>query len=307
MLRKVNDTFNDGLSNADLYFDVAEQKRFYRLFRKNTVLPKNFATIGNNSELTTKEFSLRGVQFGNWLSTEDKFDYLSVFYVSMLDLNKILGFKNNNMGLDGNLGICFGSRGAPRASAHFSQQEMIINLSRYWDSDRFPFPTSKMARFRHTGGAGSLAHEYGHFLDAIIGARLDQSPDFWLTGPHRSINWKLPMPDKRKNPMSYQMRVILDKALIDPKKPGGFTKFGERLRKIKRNREYYCRNLEIWARIFEQYICYRLKQRNIENLFLTSSAKSYGEIGVYLDWKDFPPIAKEIDKLILMFRKEINK
>lgn len=307
MLRKVNDTFNDGKSDADRYFNVAEKRRFYRLFRKNTELPNGFATSGNNSALTTKAYKLRGVQFGNWLSTEDKYDYLSIFYVSMSDMNKVLGFKRNNLGLDSNLGVCFGSRGVPKAKAHFHPGEMIINLARYYDADKFMVPTSKMTRFISTGGAGSLAHEYGHFLDAIVGARLDPSIDYWLTGPERSVNWHLDLLDPRKHPYRHQMKKILDKALLDPKRKSGYTQYGENLRMLKRNRDYYCSNVEIWARLFETYICYKLKKKNIENTFLTKSYKTYDEVVIYPRMKDFPPIAKEIDKLILMIRTTVNK
>ena len=302
MIRKISDTFNDGYSAADNHFTVSEQKRFYRLFRKNSELPIGFATNGNNTTLTSKEFSLRGLQFGNWLSTEDRYDYLSIFWLSMKDMNKVLKFKKTNLGMDNHLGVCFGSRGVPRARAHFNPQQMIINLSRYEDNQRGD-NSSKMTRFIMTGGTGSLAHEYGHFIDAIFGSKIDVSSNYFLTGNFKSVKWDNQIPDKSKNPLRYQMRMVLDKALLNPKTKSGYTRYGVELKTLEENRDYYCSNVEVWARLFEMYVCYKLKQMNIENIFLTKSAKVYDQSSYFPTWKEFGAIAKEIDKLLILMRK----
>ena len=49
----------------------------------------------------------------------------------------------------------------------------VINITRYRDGK-----LDKGIRFFGTGGLGSLAHEYGHFLDYAVGSRLSQNNQF---------------------------------------------------------------------------------------------------------------------------------
>lgn len=300
-LRKVIDTFNDGQSDADKHFSLTELKYFFKLFRPRGIYPKGFETNSQNSELTTIEFNLKGIQFGNWLSTEDKFDYMTAFWIAMHDMNLILRFPSSNLGLSEQLAVTFGSRGIPKALAHYSPKQQVINISRYIDEPRY----SKMARFISTGGAGSLAHEYGHFLDYTFGAMIDLDKDFaFLTGASQSTNWKMIEYDQKKNPMRYQMQLILNKALfsVDKKtKKVIYSEFGERMREI--NSRYYSLKVEIWARIFEKWIAYNLwRQYNIKNTFLTHDEYNSP---VYLTDKEMTVLDPLILKLIGMMRKHV--
>ena len=74
----------------------------------------------------------------------------------MLDLSKALSISPTDISLDGKLSIAFGSRGSGDALAHYEPTREVINLT-------------KMR------GAGSLAHEWGHALDDIIGKQLGYS------------------------------------------------------------------------------------------------------------------------------------
>jgi hypothetical protein len=90
----------------------------------------------------------------------------------MYDLNKVLRF-NNNLGFD-LLGITFGARGRGSALAHYEPNTNLINITRYSD-DWY----CKNVRFFSTGGLGSLAHDYGHFLDYFAGAYLDKDAEVY--------------------------------------------------------------------------------------------------------------------------------
>lgn len=306
MIRKIQDTFNDGVSHADTYFNLNERKRFYKLFRNQTgVLPTQFATNAENSVLTTKEFNLKGIQFGNWLSTEDKYDYLSAFWIGMNDLQSIIQFKSKNLGLNNRLAVCFGSRGIANSKAHFSGKNNVINLNRYNNITSI----EKMTRFLGSGGSGSLAHEFGHYLDSIFGSELERNKElWWLTDSCTGIK-KFHKNDvnKAKFPMRYQMAVIFEKLLWTEQK--GVTinsDYAQRLLKIPTisGGGYYRKPIEIWARLFEVYISYKMHKKGLSNTFLTKS-QSYIKQGhmIYVNEKEIKSLEKDIDALISMFRR----
>lgn len=306
MIRKIQDTFNDGKSDADTYFPLAERRRFYRLFRNNLGnIPDNFEQNSENALLTTKEFNLRGLQFGNWLSTEDKFDYLSAFWIGMNDLNSVLRFPRKNLGLNNRLGICFGSRGVANSKAHFHPRTIVINLNRYMDNTRI----EKMTRFLNSGGAGSMAHEYGHFLDAVYGSQLERTPKVWyLADTATGVKKFQPNEiDPKKFPMRHQMAVIFEKLLWTKKgKVYVPTNYANRLLKISTagGGDYYRKNVEIWARLFECYITLKMQKKGLTNTFLAKSPK-YVESNswIYVNSSELKKLEKEIDKLVTMFRK----
>lgn len=114
----------------------------------------------NNRNITgedmLKTFQFKGGEFGNWLNENDRQQSLNYGYDALLDLSKALSISPTDISLDGKLSIAFGSRGSGDALAHYEPTREVINLT-------------KMR------GAGSLAHEWGHALDDIIGKKLGYS------------------------------------------------------------------------------------------------------------------------------------
>ncbi len=95
-------------------------------------------------------FRFRGGEFGNWMNEQDRQVSMNMGYIAMVNLANVLGVSNKNISLGENLAIAFGARGHSSASAHYEPVRNVINLT-------------KMT------GAGSLAHEWGHALDAYLG------------------------------------------------------------------------------------------------------------------------------------------
>ena len=106
------------------------------------------------------EFGIRGGQFGNWTNDRDRQVSMNMAYDAFIDLAKALGISKKNIGLpglaNGSLGIAFGARGSGNAVAHYEPVEEVINLT-------------KMR------GAGSLAHEWMHALDDLVGKKSGSS------------------------------------------------------------------------------------------------------------------------------------
>ena len=98
-------------------------------------------------------FDFKGGEFGNWMTEKDRQASLNFGYEALYDLAKALEIDFNDVALNNSLSIAFGARGSGSAMAHYEPLREVINLT-------------KMK------GAGSLAHEWGHALDDIIGKRL---------------------------------------------------------------------------------------------------------------------------------------
>lgn len=132
--------------------------------RKKRFVPKQLQNVTrngedyrNNRDITGEDmmntFTFKGGEFGNWLSDNDRQQSLNYGYDALLDLSKALSISPTDISLGGKLSIAFGSRGSGNALAHYEQDREVINLT-------------KMK------GAGSLAHEWGHALDDIMGKHL---------------------------------------------------------------------------------------------------------------------------------------
>lgn len=99
------------------------------------------------------EFGFRGGEFGNWMTETDRRASLDFGYEALRDLAAAVGIDRDVVSLGNHLSIAFGARGKGSAAAHYEPMRQVINLT-------------KMR------GAGSLAHEWGHAFDDIVGRRL---------------------------------------------------------------------------------------------------------------------------------------
>lgn len=112
----------------------------YRFFR---------VTDGN---VLLARYGLRGGEFGNYTTAKDRLGSLNMAYDALEDLYNALDISPKDISLGGKLAIAFGARGRGNAMAHYEPDRNVINMT-------------KMR------GAGSLAHEWGHALDAYLGEK----------------------------------------------------------------------------------------------------------------------------------------
>lgn len=142
--------------------DVAELRRLWEKIRNTPALRRttNRPRVGvdyrqgqnMNPEAFAAAFPFRGVEFGNWLTQTDRAIRLNETFDALRDLCALCGLTADAATLKGWLAMAFGSRGIPGAAAHFEHEHRVINLTK-----------------EH--GAGSLAHEWLHALDAFTAAR----------------------------------------------------------------------------------------------------------------------------------------
>lgn len=103
-----------------------------------------------------RDFSIRGGEFGNWMSEKDAQASLNMAYDAFCDFADVLGIPYEKVSFGGRLSIAFGARGKGSAVAHYEPLREVINIT-------------KMK------GAGSLGHELFHALDDIVGKKLGLS------------------------------------------------------------------------------------------------------------------------------------
>lgn len=101
-------------------------------------------------------FTFHGGEFGNWLNDNDRQYSLDYGYDAFYDLALALDIPSEAISMGGELSIAFGARGSGNAMAHYEPLRQVINLTK-------------------TKGAGSLAHEYGHAIDYIIGSKVNKN------------------------------------------------------------------------------------------------------------------------------------
>jgi hypothetical protein len=306
----IRDSYHDGTSLKERAFSLDDAQYFYKIFRPKSAIPVSMVKKVNSVAAIDKEFSLKGIQFGNWVTTEDKYNYLAITYLCLKDINKILKFKGQNMGLNGLLALSYGARGVSSAAAHFDALNQVINITRYWRTDKInkermnfglsPIPNiPKEQRLLKTGGAGAMAHEYGHFLDYSLGRYIDTNKDSnWLSGPYRNSKTKIEY--SKNHVLRNKLNNVLNIALEKP--DGKPTAFFERIKPKPNKSDYWIRRLEVFARIFEQYISFKMKELKIDNKFLSQPVY---DPHYYLRPAEFKKVLKPMDDLIKEMRKVV--
>ncbi|MFN6330462.1 MAG: LPD1 domain-containing protein [Planctomyces sp.] len=99
--------------------------------------------------LLIMESGLTGIEQGRWVNSGESQVLMQWVSESCGDLMMLLGPWFIDLCRRGNLGLALGARGHGRAAAHYDGYRRVINLTKL-------------------RGDGSLAHEFGHFLDQMI-------------------------------------------------------------------------------------------------------------------------------------------
>lgn len=96
------------------------------------------------------DFGFRGIEFGNYVASDERQKVVNLAYDALIDLADIVGIPPKALSLNGTLGLAFGARGKGSAKAHYEPGKLVINMTKL-------------------SGAGALAHEWAHGLDHYLG------------------------------------------------------------------------------------------------------------------------------------------
>lgn len=218
-------------------------------------------------------YSLKGFEFGNWLNNDERYDHVLACKEALHNLAWVM--HTHNIGFDRQIGIAFGARGTTGALAHYECYTNMINLTK-------------------KNGHQSLAHEYGHALDWNFGRYVDQNKHYnWLTGSMTSSSAFL---DNTGGQFRHYANAIVDTI----KKTDSYASVSG---------EYWCRRNEIFARAFEQYVCYCIKsvaKSGASTRYLCKSWSYYTGSKNYLSESDFKKVLPFFKLLVAEFGKYMN-
>lgn len=203
-------------------------------------------------------YNLKGFEFGRWMTNNDRYDSLHAFERAIQTLEAVVGSKN--LGLDLLVGVAFGARGrGGGAVAHYEPCYNMINLTK-------------------ERGSGSLAHEWAHAIDYNLGRFVDQNKEYdALSGGH---SLACTLPKNTGAQLRYWCNAVVDEIIIT-----------DSYARLKGAGDYWHRRTEIWARFFEQYICYQSKIKGLNVNYLTKSWSHYISSPAYLREDEFKKIA----------------
>lgn len=106
-------------------------------------------------------FGFRAVQFGRYVDDDLARGHVAKAYAAFVDLADVLGLDPRQVSNAGQLALAFGARGrGGRAAAHYEPDQRVINLTAI-------------------RGGGTLAHEWGHFMDHMLSG---DTADVTVTG-----------------------------------------------------------------------------------------------------------------------------
>ena len=116
-----------------------------------------------------KDFGFRGGEFGNWVTQNERQQFLNYAQDAFNDLAEALDIIPDSLGQKNTMAIAFGARGKglTGAVAHFEPIKKVINMTRL-------------------KGAGSLAHEYGHSIDNFLSREGGYDSDGMVTTSYRN-------------------------------------------------------------------------------------------------------------------------
>lgn len=171
-------------------------------------------------EAVAGHFGLKNVDYGNWMSNADRDQHLRDAAGALTDLADLLGVQDSAVALGGRLAVGFGARGKGGAAAHYEPGGNVINLTKF-------------------SGGGSLAHEFGHFLDHVAAGNRppDGHPKEYGSVAVESL------PPKSRAAMDSLVRE-LDR-----------SSFGRHARALDEGKKkaYWCSRHEMFARLFESW------------------------------------------------------
>ncbi|PHQ85486.1 MAG: hypothetical protein COB65_02955 [Thalassobium sp.] len=228
----------------------------------------------HGSEEALNQFNLVSIEFGNWMSQEDRANFL---YASMLGLHQlalVFGIENRLIGLGGKLSIALGARGkGGRAIAHYEPNpRSVINITK-------------------PKGKGSLAHEFAHAIDNALSYYTGQKFQTYVSGGRSTRKGYSDVVAKEGNYFEKQFEEFFN--ILFYEEDGSETDFNEA---IKRETDYYNQRNEVFARTFEVYTLQRLKKKKIRNNFLVQP--SYNN-KVYPSTELVKKVSPLIDKIVV--------
>lgn len=238
------------------------------------------SSSGKTSHDLIAKFRFRGVEFGNYVTQSQRKWFVNECFDALSDLAYLLGFPSEFISLQGKLGIAYGSRGEGmlnNAAAHFEPENLVLHLTR-------------------DQGPGSLAHEYGHALDYLIGSFIKNNGRIAFSADTEfgSI--------LARNLISARFSPAISsliEAYNDWEELGSWTHAQSWIQESRQmdagsRKNYWSDPAELFARGFEVMIYDAMQLRSKRNLMLVNGISEAQGIRLHAENKNFPyPLGAE--------------
>lgn len=250
------------------------------------------------------EIGLRGVQWGNSVSDDERKHHAAKVVEAITDLAEVIGVHPKDFSLDGKLGLAIGARGKGNASAHYEPGTQVINLTR-------------------ASGVGALAHEWGHAFDHMLSEfKVGRSGGDYMSEDYVSTHeindssgrtWKATEFDEPRAGWSKKERP---KAAIRRayqawgKASDSYRKrlkqyLSEQVRNksmsAKKANEYWGSSREIFARTFERHVQHKLESEGRSNTYLSGLG---GNHPLWPTKEEAAAMAPAFDAIFESYRRE---
>lgn len=245
--------------------------------------PSEYERLGNPEPIDVHDasvfidlFGVRGVEFGNWMDDAAASVHVNRAAEALADLADGLGIDRKQVSVNGRLALAFGARGSGPFLAHYEPGKVVINLTKL-------------------GGAGSLAHEWAHFLDHMIGKL-----ELGLPAGHATEMGMGPvMPDDP--PVVAALRRVMN--TIYTGKPDGTWQRSEFFEVSAKRGEYWRKPWELFARAFECYVVDALAEKGRGNNYLAYDKSLKSPKAPYPRDKEREALKEAFDGLIEAIRQ----
>ncbi|RHX83243.1 LPD1 domain-containing protein [Leptospira stimsonii] len=204
----------------------------------DVIIRQNGRAIHENeisSEGLTQFWGFKSVQFGNYMDDVSSRDHITRFVSALKDLEDALEIDIHKTVEKSGLSMAFGARGTPGQTAHYEPGYKIINITK-------------------TQGDGSIAHEFGHFLDQFA------------TGLGYSRNYEYFISSGTEGPLAKEARKLLEVMKVNP--DGRNTSFYSKA--VQTGVKELSKSYELFARAFESYVEDKLSNKKMMNNYLVS-------------------------------------
>lgn len=244
------------------------------------------------TEHMVDHFGMRGVQWGNSVTDDERKHHASKVVEAFTDLLDVIGLRPEDASLGGKLGLAIGARGHGSALAHYEPGSTVINLTR-------------------KSGVGALAHEWGHGFDHMLTEfKTSREGGDYMSGrisPQRFGD----VVDGRREIVNHKDEPIwaaMDNVRSAFKDSGFDKRLGGQIRELvdkgilsEGKAKYWRSEHEKFARCFERYIQRRLEQGGRKNTYLTGVS---GGSGLWPTDEEVDSMAPAFDGLFEAYRQK---
>ncbi|MEO0473553.1 MAG: LPD1 domain-containing protein [Bacteroidota bacterium] len=304
--------FNIGLGGSgsggrmDQHWRFKEIIPYFEGFRTGSKMPHSFRYYDHR--FLMDHFKLKGWEFGNWTTEEDRLNYVCATGISLYDIWKVTGFPKEAVGQFGKLGVAIGARGNGRGIAHYEPGTGIINMTRYkrygnaGSALKVPDMSNKKLRsFLQTGGVGAFAHEYGHSLDYFFGGYVEKDKVIYALSRGRSLSTVIDQSLAKQDSLRGLTEKLMS-VMMWEKDGNTQTEFYKGLKRVAAsNGTYWIRRNEMFARAFEQWVQLKMAKKKAHNHFLHQPKY---QTAAYMKPDMLKRVVPVMDKLIAKMRQQ---